>query len=140
MLVEMSQAGEVDIAVLDVRRLTMNLEGQGTIEPGSLYGCGLFASTPGYGAAFIPTTIAQTNSASRRGTMAHSPSPRAQSGGNRPASSPSGTQCSGLRQPPPTQTRIQRKVLVNGRSRSGADFCMCSPLGSWCVSGVSPAT
>jgi len=42
MLVEMSQAGEVEIAVLDVRRLTLNLEGQGQIEPGSQYGCGLY--------------------------------------------------------------------------------------------------
>lgn len=42
MLVEMSQAEEVEIAVLDVRRLTLDLEGQGQIEPGSLYGCGLY--------------------------------------------------------------------------------------------------
>ena len=42
MLVEMSQAGEVEIVVLDTRRVSLDLEGQGKIEPGDKYGCGLY--------------------------------------------------------------------------------------------------
>lgn len=41
MLVEMNQAGEVEIAMLDSRCLKLDLEGQGRIEPGT-YGCGLY--------------------------------------------------------------------------------------------------
>jgi len=35
MLVEMNQAGEVEIAMLDSRCLKLDLEGQGRIEPGT---------------------------------------------------------------------------------------------------------
>jgi hypothetical protein len=44
MLIAMSVSDpdELDIAMLDARRLRLELEGQGPIEPGSNYGCGLY--------------------------------------------------------------------------------------------------
>lgn len=43
MLVEMSQNNEVDVAMVDARDVTFNFEGQEVpIQPGSLYGCGLY--------------------------------------------------------------------------------------------------
>ena len=41
-LLEMDRAGELEVAVLDGRRLTFDLEGQGPIRPGDPYGCGIY--------------------------------------------------------------------------------------------------
>lgn len=58
MIQEMNQAdpGEIDVAMIDVRRLTLTLEGQtDPIEPGSNYGCGLYRlSRPGRASPIAP--------------------------------------------------------------------------------------